>query len=129
MAFNYYYEMWDQHGVKLTAGFEITEEILNMVKLQNEICDLIWAINAANQSDKSSDNLSNTVMDQIRKLSSSLLNHKCIKNKYSGIDEVEKRAIRHFKTDPLERFIKRQPKIRKAIEAYTKTISISNLQE
>jgi len=68
-------------------------------------------------------------MDQIRKLSSSLLNHKCIKNKYSGIDEVEKRAIRHFKTDPLERFIKRQPKIRKAIEAYTKTISISNLQE
>ena len=119
MVFNECCDKWDKHGFKLTASIEITKEILDMVDQQSEVCDLIWAINAANQSNKSPFILSHTVMDQIRKLSSLLLNHKGFK-KYSGVDEVEKRAIRHFKTDPLERFINRQTKIRKVIEDYIK---------
>lgn len=119
MVFNYYYEMWDKHGVKLTFGIEITQEILDAVNQQSDVCDLIWAINYANQSNKSVVNLSYSAMDQIRKLSHSLLSHKGFK-KYSGVDEVEKRAIRHFTTDPMGRFIKRQTKIRNVIEVYRK---------
>lgn len=121
MVFNEYYEMWNKHGVKLTSGIEITEEILDMVNKQSEVCDLIWAINHANQNNKSVANLSYTVMDQIRKLSHSLLNHKGYK-KYSSVDEVENRAIRHFTTDSIGRFIKRQTKIRNVIEVYRKRI-------
>lgn len=128
MIFNEYYERWNKHGIKLISGFEITEEILDMVSQQSEICDLIWTINYANQNNKSVVNLSYTVMDQIRKLSPSLLNHKGCKN-YSGVDEIEKRAIRHYTTDPIGRFIKRQEKIKKVIEVYTKRIKASNLQK
>jgi len=128
MVFNEYYERWNKHGIKLISGFEITEEILDMVSQQSEICDLLWTINYANQSNKSVVNLSYTVMDQIRKLSPSLLNHKGYKD-YSGVDEIEKRAVRHYTTDPIGRFIKRQDKIKKVIEAYTKRIKVSNLQK
>ena len=121
MVFNEYYEMWNKHGVKLTTGIEITEEILDMVNKQSEVCDLIWTINYANQNNKSVANLSYTVMDQIRKLSHSLLNHKGYK-KYSSVDEIENRAIRHFTTDIIERFINRQTKIRNVIEVYRRRI-------
>ncbi len=128
MVFNEYYERWNKHGVKLISGFKISEEILDMVSKQSEICDLIWTINYANQSNKSVVNLSYTVMDQIQKLSPSLLNHAGCKS-YSGVDEIKKRAIRHYTTDPIGRFIKRQEKIRKVIEVYTKRIKVSNLEK
>lgn len=104
--------MWDRHGVKLTSPIEVTKDILDKVHLQNEVCDLIWAINAVNQGNKSPENLSNTVMDEIKKLAASLLHHKCFK-KYSTAAEVENRADRHFSGDHVmpQRFIQRQPKI------------------
>jgi hypothetical protein len=111
--FKNYHAMWDKHGVKLTSTFEITQDILDQVDGQNEVCDIIWAINAANQSDKSSANLSSTVMGQIRKLSHLLLNHK---GKFKNHRSVEKRALGHYKTDPQDRFIQRQPKIRNVLE-------------
>ena len=117
MVFDEYYDMWNKYGVKLTSRVEITKEILDQVGMQNEVCDLIWAVNAANQSNKSPVILSHTVMDQIRKLSPLLLNHKSCK-KYPGADDVERRAIRHFTTDPEDRFAKRQAKIRNALESY-----------
>ena len=123
MVFNECCDKWDKHGFQLTASIEITKEILDMVNQQSEVCYLIWAINAAKQSNKSPFMLSHTVMDQVRKFSPLLLNHKGFK-KYSGVDEVEKRAVRHYKTDPLERFINRQTKIRKVLEDYiNKTLS------
>ena len=113
-----YYDMWNKHGVKLSSRIEITQKILDLVNGQNEVCDLIWAINAANQSDKSYANLRNTVVDQIRKLSPLLLNHQGrFKEKHSAA-EVEERAVRHFTTDPVGSFIKRQPKIRNVLEGY-----------
>lgn len=121
MVFNEYYEMWNKHGVKLTFGIEITEELLDMVNKQSEVCDLIWTVNYTNQNNKSVANLSYTVMDQIRKLSHLLLKHKGYK-KYSSTDEIEKRAIRHFTSDPFGRFIKRQAKIINVIEVYRKRI-------
>lgn len=128
MIFNEYYERWNKHGIKLLYGFEITEEILDMVNKQSEICDLIWTVNYANQSNKSVANLSYTAMDQIRKLSPLLLNHKGCKN-YSGVGEIEKRAIRHYTSDPIGRFMKRQEKIKSVIDVYTRKIKASSLQE
>lgn len=119
MVFGEYYNMWDKHGVKLTYKIEITKEILDQVGKQNQVCDLIWAINAANQSNPSPIILSYTVMDQIRKLSPLLLTHKSCK-KYSGVDDVENRAVRHFATDPMDRFVKRQTIIRNVLEGYPK---------
>jgi len=112
MDFRDYYNMWDKYGVKLSSPIEITKVLLEKVDLQNEVCDLIWAVSAINQSDKSSASLSQSVMEEIRKLAPSLLNHKCFK-KYSTVVEVENRARRHFNGDHLipQRFIQRQPKI------------------
>jgi len=121
MKFTEYYNMWDKQGIKLTSGFEITKEIMDMVDQQNEILDLIWAINYANQSNKSVFNLSCTVMDQIRKLSHLILKHDGFKG-YSGVDEIEDRALGHFNTDPIDRFKKRQPKIKNVIEVYRKRL-------
>lgn len=115
--FNDYYNMWNKYGVKLTAKVEITKDILNQVHRQNELCDLIWAINAANQTNKSADSLSHTIMDQVRKFSPLLLNHKRFK-KYDSVSKLEERAIRHYKTDPQANFIKRQPKISNALKDY-----------
>ncbi len=118
MVFYEYYDVWNRHGVKLTSGIEITKEVLDQVNKQNQVCDLIWAINAAEQNNKSVTNLSYTVMDRIRKLSPVLLNHNSFK-KYSSADDIEERAVRHFTTDPLiDRFAQRQTKIRKALEGY-----------
>ncbi|MDP2853110.1 MAG: hypothetical protein Q8O28_02560 [Smithellaceae bacterium] len=119
--FKNYHAMWDEHGVKLTSKLEITQDILDQVDGQNEVCDIIWAINAANQSDKSSANLSTTVMGQIRKLSHLLLNHK---GKFKNHRSVEKRALSHYKTDPQNSFIQRQPKIRNMLEGYINKNSI-----
>ena len=120
MVFAGYYNTWDKYGVKLTSSVEITNEILNKVDLQNEICDLIWIANAANQSNKSVDNLSATVMNLIRNLSPSLLKHRSFK-KYSGAGEVVKRADRHFKYDPKQRFDsfkERQAMIENVLKGY-----------
>ncbi|MFZ4440839.1 MAG: hypothetical protein ACOYOS_20690 [Syntrophales bacterium] len=119
MVFDKYYDMWDRHGVKLNSKLEITKDILDQVNKQSEVCDLVWAINVANQSNKSPANLSYTVMNLIRKILPVLLKHRsCIK--YSGAD-VEARAVRHFTTDPEDRFKKRQQKIRNVLETYIKT--------
>lgn len=103
MVFTGYYNTWDKYGVKLTSSVDISNEILNKVDLQNEVCDLIWIANAANQSNKAVDNLSVTVMNLILELSPLLLNHRSFK-KYSDAKEVVKRAKRHFKYDPKQRF-------------------------
>jgi hypothetical protein len=124
MVFNKYYDMWDKYGVKLTSGVEITKEILDQVNGQNDVCDLIWAINAANQTNKSLTILSNTAMDQIRKLSPLLLNHKGRFSAYHSGAQVEERAVKHFTTDPVERFKKRQPKIKNVLEIYINKNSI-----
>ena len=116
MVFSEYYDMWNKYGVKLASNIEITKEILDQVSVQSEVCDLIWAANAANQSNKSPAILSNTVMGQVRKLLPLLLNHKSCSN-YSGAD-VEKRALRHFTSDDTGRFKKRQTKIRNVLEGF-----------
>ena len=122
MVFDKYYDMWDSHGVKLNSSVEITKEVLDQVYKQCEVCDLVWAINAANQSNKSPTLLSNTVMGQIRKLLPLLLTHKSC-SKYSGAD-VEERAVRHFRGDSEVRFKKRQPTIRNVLEGYINKNSI-----
>jgi len=120
MEFDKYFNMWNKYGVKLPTKIEITKEILNRVSRQNEVCDLIWVINAASQTNKSSTNLSNTALEQFHKLSPSLLSHKAFKDKkgYSIPSNVVDRAISHFNDDPNyeDRFIKRQPKIKSAFE-------------
>lgn len=119
--FDNYYDRWMKHGKKITPRIEITQKILDLVNGHNEICDLIWAINAANQSDQSSDNLSNTVMDQIKKkLSPLLFNHK---GKFGGVDNAKAvaRANRHFRDDPkmgLQPFKDRQTKVIEVLESY-----------
>ena len=122
MVFDKYYERWNKHGFELPVGIEITKEILDQVNGQNAVCDLIWAINVANQSNKSVANLSYTVMDQIRKLSPLLLNHKSFKPpKYSFADDVEERAVRHFRDDAnmgFDSFERRKTTIRNIIEVY-----------
>jgi hypothetical protein len=120
MIFNGYYELWDRCGVKLSEKIEMTPSVLDRVDQQNEVCDLIWAINAVKQSNKSPAHLSHTVMDEIKNLAPSLLTHKCFK-KYSSPSDVVKRADRHYKGDHLQpsRFIQRQPKIGAILKNYS----------
>lgn len=112
--FDEYYKAWDKHGVKLTCRIDITKDLLDRVTGKPDICDIIWAVNAVNQSDKSCDSLSNTVMDNIQKLLPLLLDHKSFIEQSS--DYVKKRAIRHYNSDP--HFEKRQIKIRNILEGY-----------
>lgn len=120
MVFNGYYELWDRCGVKLSEKIEMTPGVLDRADQQNEVCDLIWAINAVKQGNKSPAHLSHTVMDEIKKLATSLLTHKCFK-KYSSPSDVVKRADRHYKGDHLQpsRFIQRQPKIGSILKNYS----------
>jgi hypothetical protein len=123
MVFDKYYDMWDKYGVKLTSRVEITNEILDQVTGKPDVCDLIWAINAANQSNQSLEILSNTVMDQIQKSLPLLLNHKGRFSEYHSGDEVVARAKRHFTSDVVGGFKKRQTKIRNMLEGYINTNS------
>jgi hypothetical protein len=125
--FKEYYDRWNDHGKKLTSKVEITKEILDLVKGHNEVCDLIWAINAANQSNKSPSGLSNTVMGQIRDLSPLLLNHKGKFGEYDSRDKVVKRANRHFRDDPkvgLHPFKERQTNVIEVLKSYISKNSI-----
>lgn len=47
MVFFEYYDMWNRHVAKLTSKIKITKEVLDHVNKQHQVCDLIWAINAA----------------------------------------------------------------------------------
>lgn len=122
-AYNFkeYYDRWNDHGKKLTSKVEITKEILDLVKGHNEVCDLIWAINDANQSNKSPSDLSNTVMGQIRDLSPLLLNHKGKFGEYDSRAKVVARANRHFRDDPkvgLHPFKERQTNVIEVLKSY-----------
>ncbi len=120
MVFQNYYNMWKLYGItNLSEGIKITKSLLDKLDYQNDICDLIWAINAANQLDKSADTLSTTALKQIEKLAQQpdniLASHKCF-FKYKGDNKVEKilkRAERHYKEEPrfLNRFKERQQKL------------------
>lgn len=132
MIFNDYYEMWNRYGAKLIDKIEISKEVLVKADLQNEVCDLIWVINAANQSNKSPANLSHTVIYEIKRLAPSLLSHKAFK-KYGDPSEVEKRAERHYKGDHVmpSRFIQRQPKIENILKNYINNeqgVSVDKIQ-
>lgn len=130
MVFAEYFSMWDKYGVKLLSSIEITKEILNKAKQQNEICDLIWAINAANQNNKSVENLSETVMDQISKLSQVpspwLLDHSVFDeypNTTNKIKKIISRARRHYRDEHRKNsnsFKERQPMIKAYLEDYIK---------
>lgn len=128
MIFTDYYKMWFKYGMSLQSGIVITEDILALAKGQNGVCDLIWAINAANQVDKSAVNLSDTVMDQVRNTFNLILNHdsfKRSKNNYTNYADVRKKAEDHFKQDPgfEPGFIKRQKTIIAALKTYKNDIS------
>ena len=112
-----YYNLWDNHGIKLNQKIDSYENILFSANRQNEVCDLLWIINAGNQLDKSPENLSETVMNEFRRIAKSLLNHNGFKKYKSPIDVIS-RAARHFSGDHVmpERFIHRQPKIEKMLK-------------
>jgi hypothetical protein len=123
MVFTQYYDTWDKYGFKLASSVVITKEILNKFDNQNDICDLVWIVNARDQRDKSTANLSNTVMDFIRKLSPIILTHRKFKH-YPTAGEVLKRADRHFKYDPKQRFDgfkERQSMIEVVLKDYANT--------
>lgn len=129
MIFNGYFEIWNRYGVKLTDKIKITKGLLDRADLQNEVCDLIWIINAINQSNESVDNLSDTVLNEFQVLASTLLDHKAFK-KYKTPAEVVKRADRHYKRDHLmpSRFIQRQPKIKMILKNYNQNGQVLNAE-
>lgn len=129
MIFNGYFEMWNRYGVKLTDKIKITKGVLDRADLQNEVCDLIWIINAANQSNNSVDNLSQTVINELHVLALILLDHKAF-NQYKTTAEVVKRAERHYKGDHLmpSRFVQRQPKIEMILKNYNQNGQALNVE-
>ncbi|KAF0159549.1 MAG: hypothetical protein FD159_490 [Syntrophaceae bacterium] len=115
MTYSKYAEMALRYGIK--PNIPITAEVLDKLKEQSEIFDLIWGSQAAISNNSSPAILSISTMAEIRRLNDLLLTHPAFnKEKYKNSrNEIEKRADKHYSVDvrhSLKRFTERQEKIR-----------------
>lgn len=115
MTYSKYAEMALRYGIK--TNIPITAEVLDKLKEQSEIFDLIWGSQAAINNNSSPAILSISTMAEIRRLNDLLLTHPAFnKEKYKNSrNEIEKRADKHYSVDvrhSLKRFTERQEKIR-----------------
>ena len=116
MMINYtkFAEMHSKYGIKLLDP--ISPELLNKLPDKSQILDVVWAINAANQKNKSPINLGLTVMKEIRDRADMLLSHKAFKNYGGDKEKLKDYADRHYKVEPShtdKMFKGRQEKIMK----------------